>query len=47
MVLANLLPLAGDAWCPASLKEVEAGSALSTAVMVAGLLGLKAFNLTV
>jgi len=47
MALANLLPLAGDAWCPASLKEVEAGSALSTAAMVAGLLGLKAFNPTV
>ena len=47
MVLANLLPLAGDAWCPASLKEIEAGSALSTILMLGGLLGLKAFNLTV
>ncbi|KAK5651902.1 hypothetical protein OQA88_11561 [Cercophora sp. LCS_1] len=47
MVLANLLPLAGDAWCPASLREVEAGSALSTVLMLGGLLGLKAFNLTV
>ncbi|KAK1753846.1 hypothetical protein QBC47DRAFT_361850 [Echria macrotheca] len=47
MVLANLLPLAGDAWCPGSLKEVEAGSALSTIALVAGLLGLKWFNLIV
>ncbi|KAK0619416.1 hypothetical protein B0T14DRAFT_566274 [Immersiella caudata] len=46
IVLANLLPLAGDAWCPMTLKETEAGSALGTILLVAGLLGLKTFNLT-
>ncbi|KAK4111691.1 hypothetical protein N656DRAFT_780432 [Canariomyces notabilis] len=46
MVLANLLPLAGDAWCPGLLRDIEAGSALSTIFLVAGLLGLKSLNLT-
>lgn len=46
MILANLLPLAGEAFCPSKAKEIATGSALFALGIAATSIGLSAAGLT-
>lgn len=46
MVLANLLPLAGEAFCPANVKEIAAGNVLFAVGIAACSIGLNVAGLT-